>query len=585
MINTKRLCFSYGDARPALRGVDLTVSPGERLAVIGPNGSGKTTLARCLNGLLLPTSGSVFVDALASSDGEHLVEIRRRVGMVFQNPDEQVVCTSVEAEIAFGLENLGVDHAEMVHRVEETLHSFHLLAHRHRPPHLLSGGEKQRVAVASCVALRPRYLILDEPTALLDPVARKELIERIEDVRHRFGIATIHITQTPDEAATADRVLVLAAGRVIMDCPPEEAFADADRLEEVGLELPFPRSVVRRVDCGAMAPGDCRDVESLAQALAPRLGAARKQVAPAPVPSLPGHAARQDAAVPRMATEGLGYVYDARLPTRTHALGGVDVCLPPGSAVALIGPSGSGKTTLALHLNGLLKPSAGRVLLDGEDVWASGADGTDVRRKVGLIFQFPELQLFEDTVAEDVAFGPHNLGYPREEVSRLTREALDLVGLPMDEFGQRSPLSLSGGERRRAAIAGVLAMDPEVLVLDEPFAGLDPRTAEVITRVLLHLRQQGRTLLLITHDMDLVAELADDIVALAEGSVALAGPAREVLVRPDFAELTGMEPPATARLAQALTALGTCLPPGLIRQAEISDFLATTLKRREANEA
>jgi len=278
-------------------------------------------------------------------------------------------------------------------------------------------------------------------------------------------------------------------------------------------------------------------------------------------------------------------VYDARLPTQATALKGVDVSLAAGSAVALIGPSGSGKTTLAQHLNGLLKPSEGRVLLDGEDIWGPGADGTAVRRKVGLIFQFPELQLFEETLAEDVAFGPRNLGHGPAEVTRLVRDALDLVGLPVDDFGPRSPISLSGGERRRAAIAGVLAMDPQVLVLDEPTAGLDPQTAAVLSRVLRHLRAEGRTLLLITHDMDLVAELADRVIVLVDGAVAVSGPVREVLSQADFPEVSGLVPPAAARLALSLAARGSHLPPGLIRRTEICDFLNAELRRRENHDA
>lgn len=583
MIDTKRLCFSYDADRPALCDVDLTICPGERLAVIGPNGSGKSTLARCLNGLLQPGSGSVVVDGLSSTEDGSLVEIRRRVAMVFQNPDEQLVSTTVETEIAFGLENLGMPHSEMRERVEETIRAFNLTSHRYRPPHLLSGGEKQRVAVASCVALRPRYLILDEPTALLDPRSRQVLNEQFEELRDQYGIATVHITQIPDEAAMADRVVVLVAGRVLMDCPPEEVYADVRRLEEIGLGLPFARAVVKGLECGATTAGDCLDIEGLARALAPSIRHPRQQNEVVPEPTPAGPATRTDPDIPRMSTDGLWHLY-ARLPTPTVALRGVDVSLSAGLAVALIGPSGSGKTTFAQHLNGLLKPSDGRVLLDGEDIWGPEIDTTEVRRKVGLIFQFPELQLFDETVADDVAFGPRNLGCDRVETAGLVRDALELVGLPVDDFGQLSPTSLSGGERRRVAIAGVLAMDPEVLVLDEPTAGLDPHIAEVIARVLRQLRARGRTLLLITHDIDLVAELADRVIVLVDGAVVMSGSVREVLGRADFSDLSGLEPPGAIRLAQALTAQGACLPPGLVRRAEIRDALNRALKRRGAHE-
>jgi len=577
MIQIRDLSYSY-QGRDALRRVSLEVSPGEHLAVIGANGSGKTTLARCLNGLLMPAGGTVLVDGVATADGSRLYDVRRLVGMVFQNPDDQLVATTVESEIAFGMENLGLPHGDMVERVDELLELFHLTAYRGHPPHQLSGGEKQRLAVAASLALRPRYLVLDEPTSLLDPVGRAELLAALDQARQRSGIATVHITQLADEAARADRVVVLHRGEVHMDAPAPTVFAQGKQLRRLGLDLPFAAAAAESLPGPGPPSGVPLDLESLAAAMAvrapnrtapPGAGTPPQAALPAPADAATGAALLE--------TARLGHVYDEGLPSRRQALCDVTATVRAGRATALLGASGSGKTTLAQHLNGLLRPSRGSVRLEGADIWSGGPPGAEVRRRVGLIFQFPELQLFEETVGEDVAFGPRNLGLSEDEVAAQVERALDLVGLPRVEFAQRSPLALSGGERRRAAIAGVLAMDPQVLVLDEPTAGLDPAGAAMLTHLMAHLRDRGRALVLISHDMDLVAEVADDVIVLTAGQVALHGPARHVLGHPDFPALSGLEPPSAVRLTRKLARLGH--PPGrcLLTLSEVRRFAANLL--------
>ncbi|MFH1569763.1 MAG: energy-coupling factor transporter ATPase [Gemmatimonadota bacterium] len=581
MIRADELTFAYPGGAAALQHLSLCIEPGEHVAIIGANGSGKTTLARCLNGLLQPTSGQLTVDGLSPADPAALYDVRRLVGMVFQNPDDQLVSTTVETEIAFGLENLGVPRDEMLARVDEMLRIFHLERYRRHPPHQLSGGEKQRVAVAASVALRPRYLVLDEPTALLDPRNRAELMELLARLRRELGIAVVHITQSADEAARADRVLVLCRGLLDMAGPAAEVFSRPERLRAAGLGLPFAASA-------------CEGFVGAGSALALDLDSLIDLLPPPSLPRPPGLEREQDGTPgvaggdrdvrPRLTVRDLWHVYDADLPTRKEALAGVDLTVVGGRALALLGPGGSGKTTLAQHLNGLLRPQRGSVWLDGSDVWAGGRPRSDLRRRVGLIFQFPELQLFEETVARDVAFGPRNLGLDEARTRQEVERALDLVGLPLAEFGERSPLSLSGGERRRAAIAGVLAMDPEVLVLDEPTAGLDPRAAGMLTGILRHLRCQGRALVLITHDMDLVAEVADDVVVLAAGRLALAGTARQVLCHPEFEARSGLEPPTAVLLARRLVARGYALPRGLLTLSETRQLLTSLLQRKDGDD-
>jgi energy-coupling factor transport system ATP-binding protein len=544
MIHIQNLHFNYPGERPALRGIDLEIHPGESVAIIGANGSGKTTLARCFNGLLTPSAGCVLVDEIDTRDSEKLGSIRRKIGMVFQNPDDQLVATTVEGELAFGLENLALARGEMIERIEQALIEFDLVSYRTSPPHRLSGGEKQRLAIAAASAMRPRYLVLDEPTALLDPQHRRQVGDLLHSLSQRFGIATILITQLPEEAVRAERVIALNDGEIFLQGAPGAVFADIPRLRQAGLGAPFSRELSQHLKSGQVA----LDLNELIASWSnPTLR--ENAQPPAPVPDPPS---------PKVAVEAVCHIYDAGMPTRRQSLVDIDIEFAAGQIHALVGTSGSGKTTLAQHLNALLKPHRGRVLLDACDIWSRDLLWT--RQRVGLVFQFPELQLFAETVAEDVAFGPRNLGYDAERVAGLVARALDWVGLAGEEFASRMPLSLSGGEKRRAALAGVLAMDPEVLVLDEPTAGLDPRSADAMSQLFAQLAADGKAIVLITHDMDLVAQLAHRVSVLHRGAIAIQGAARSVLTRPDFAEITDLAPPTAVQLAARLGQLGINLP-------------------------
>ena len=602
MIDVEGLSYTYPGGISALKNLSLSIGSGERIAVIGANGSGKTTLARCLNGLIQPQTGSVVVDGLSTTDPHALFDLRRRLGMVFQNPDDQLVAITLEGEIAFGLENLGIPPAEMRLRVEEIISSFRLSEFRRRPPHLLSGGEKQRLAIASCIALRPLYLVLDEPTALLDPAGRRDVAEILANLRREQpAITIIHITQDPTEAAAADRVVVLDRGCLWMDAAPTEVFSRGSELGRIGLTVPFAAELARGIQEATGAPLDTHlNLGSLAPALADLWGHIPFTAQPRSTVSGPnrrgGASARSTPDQPpvqdlndgevgltppreaKLVAHDVWHAYDIGPGSSpVAALRGVEAEVPSGGVVALVGSSGSGKSTLAQHLNALLRPDRGRILLDGEDIWTEIGDPTTVRRRVGLVFQFPELQLFDETVAGDIAFGPANLGRSDEEIDRLVRKAMELVALPYAEFAQRSPLSLSGGQRRRAAIAGVLAMDPEVVVLDEPTAGLDPQTRRALVEILQHLHQGGKSLVLITHDMDLAAELAGHTIVLRAGVVAISGSTRQVLANPAFAAVSGLEPPAAVALMRSLNALGCTVPEDLICLEEVLQFVVQQL--------
>ena len=546
MIELKEVSLSYG--QPVLRRISLEIGEGERIAILGPNGSGKTTLALCIVGLLRPSEGRVLVDGLSPLRDPY--EVRRRVGLAFQNPDSQIVSAVVEREVAFGLENLGLPPSEMKVRVSEALERFGLSGYRLHPPHKLSGGEKARLVLASLWAMRPRYLILDEPTSFLDPEGRKE-VERAADELSEEGISVIWITQRPEEALKAERVVVLFRGELVADGPPSEVLDDPERLTRWGLRAPFPVFLNHRLrSLGLPLPPWTPTLEELADALStllPRTFAPKLPCSPAPLHP------------PHLVCRNVSHIYPPQ------ALKDVDLRVGEGEFLAIVGPTGSGKTTLAQVLSGVMRPTEGEVLLDGRKV---------KRGKVGLSFQFPEEGFFEETVLEEVSFGPRNLDLPDPESS--AEEALSLVGLDPQTFAPRSPFSLSGGEARRVGIACVLAMDPEVLILDEPSAGLDPQGTRDLSEVLRSLHREGRTLVLISHDMDLVAELAERAVVLSDGEVWAEGPVRELLSRPDLGKV-GLDPPQPVLLTHLLRESGWPVRPDLLTLGELVSAIVEVL--------
>ena len=277
--------------------------------------------------------------------------------------------------------------------------------------------------------------------------------------------------------------------------------------------------------------------------------------------------------------QNLSHTYMGGGPFRADALKDISLSIADGEFVGLIGHTGCGKSTRVQHLNGLLKPTAGQVLVDGMDINAKDADRRKVRQLVGLVFQYPEHQLFEETVAKDVAFGPHNLGLDGEEVDRRVKDSLRLVGIDPEEYGPRSPFELSGGQKRRVAIAGVLAMRPKMLVLDEPTAGLDPAAREELLRLIQSLhREAGMTILMVTHNMDDIARVADRIVVMNAGSVVLCGTPREVFSHGPELSAWGLGVPEATQLIDALNAAGWDLPQGLFRLEELADAIAQRAK-------
>ncbi len=496
----------------ALEGINLHVKRGEHLCVLGANGSGKSTLANVLAGLLAPDTGTVeLVGHEVCRDGKPdfaaYREARRKLGLVFQNPDDQIVTSVVEEDVAFGPENLGVEPAEIRQRVERSLKRVGLLEHALDDPGHLSGGQRQRLALASALAMEPEVLILDEPAALLDVRGREALVRLIGRLGGE-GVTTVHVTHHMEAALAADRVIVLDQGHIVLEGRAEEVFSHTEHIASLGLEQPFVAQLsgalaargipVRQTCCDA-------ELETRLVELAATSHAHDGTTQETPVPqSRP----TRDVAV---SLSHVSYSYGQEGRTNTaRALEDISFDVARGTQLAIVGQTGSGKSTLVRLICALEMPDAGQVTVDGIPT-ASKAGRRQLRSHIGYVMQRPERQLFAESVREDVAYGPQNMGLTEDEVASRVDDALQLVGLS-DKAGA-SPFELSGGQRRLAAIAGVIAMHPSTLVLDEPLAGLDPEGRMELRRMLGRLHEQDITIIQVTHQMEDVA-YADKVAFL-----------------------------------------------------------------------
>lgn len=609
MIECRGVSFSYDGVTPALDGIDLNIEDGEFFCILGGNGSGKSTFAKHLNALLQPDAGTVRINGMDASDPELVYDIRSTAGMVFQNPDDQLVATIVEDDVAFGPENLGVPSAQIAQRVREALKGVGLVGFERHETHALSGGQKQRVALAGVLAMEPRVLILDEASSMLDPRGRQGLMKACRALHDR-GMTIVMITHFMEEAAEADRVAVFRAGHVAMLGTPEEILTRADELAQLNLDMPASCRLGRSLRakgvpvCAQVREADM--VAEIAQAYAERSGA---DIAERPSASdshvLDNGFSAPDgiaASEPVIEISHLSHSYSLSArerrrwrkrsatadasskqalwgndPNSPWALRDVSLTVRRGEFLGLAGHTGSGKSTLVQHLNGLIRPQEGSVCALGLDL-SNKKDAAAVKAKVGVVFQYPERQLFAETVAQDVAFGPRNLGLPQDEVARRVASSLTRVGLDLVAIGDKSPFELSGGQQRRVAFAGVLAMEPEVLVLDEPMAGLDPAARRDFLELIGRLHDEGLTIVMVSHSMDDLANCCDRIVVMNEGAVFAEGTPAQVFAHADELKSIGLGVPAAQRMALALTEAGVPLRRGGLYTVEsLADELVDLL--------
>ena len=606
MIECRGVSFSYDGATPALDGIDLNIEDGEFFCILGGNGSGKSTFAKHLNALLQPDTGTVRVNGMDASDPELVYDIRSTAGMVFQNPDDQLVATLVEDDVAFGPENLGVPSAQIAQRVRDVLKAVGLVGFERHETHALSGGQKQRVALAGVLAMEPRVLILDEASSMLDPRGRKGLMKACRAL-HARGMTIVMITHFMEEAAEADRVAVFQAGRVAMLGTPEEILTRADELAQLNLDMPESCRLGMALRakgvpvCAQVREADM--VAEVAQVYADRSGVDIVERPFGSDPRMLDNASSANdgtaASEPVIELSHVSYSYSlsprerrrwhkrsavagksskqalwGNDPSSPWALRDVSLTVRRGEFLGLAGHTGSGKSTLVQHLNGLIRPQEGFVHALGLDL-SNKKDAAAVKAKVGVVFQYPERQLFAETVTQDVAFGPHNLGLSQAEVARRVESSLARVGLDLATVGDKSPFELSGGQQRRVAFAGVLAMEPEVLVLDEPMAGLDPAARSDFLELIDRLHHGGLTVVMVSHSMDDLANCCDRIVVMNEGAVFAEGTPAQVFAHADELKSIGLGVPAAQRMALALAEAGVPLHRGGLYTVEsLADELA-----------
>lgn len=585
----------------ALSDVSFSIEQGSFVCILGHNGSGKSTLAKLFNALQLPGEGTVLVSGMDSREEKNIFPIRREVGMVFQNPDNQIIASVVEEDVGFGPENIGLPTDEIWKRVKDALAAVHMEAYRLKSPNHLSGGQKQRVAIAGTLAMEPKVIVLDEPTAMLDPSGRKEVLESVLELKRTKGISIILITHYMEETVDADRILLMDAGKLVLDGSPREVFSDVARLKSYRMDVPlitelsdklkaagFPieKTVLRKEELEEellrlFHEGFC--LERGGKALEHEEESVESKAF-----SATGESKKEEELDNIVEVKNLTAIFQEGTAMESTALKDVSLHIRRGSLTALIGHTGSGKSTLLQHLNGLMKASRGEIWVSfrenpplliqekgflfrkgkikkvqKEGRLSFSEEGFDLRAlrfKVGLVFQYPEYQLFEETVLEDVVFGPLNQGKSKEEAEKLAKEALRSLGIG-EEYYEKSPFELSGGQKRKVAIAGVLAMQPELLVLDEPTAGLDPAGRDELFREIAGLRENyAMTILLVSHSMDDVARYAEEVIVLHHGERKMEGSVEEVFGQRKLLEEMGLGLPTIRAFLYDLQEKGLPLP-------------------------
>ncbi len=609
----------------AIDQVDLDVKEGQFIAVLGHNGSGKSTLAKQINALLVPTEGTLWVDQMDTSSEADVWKIRQKAGMVFQNPDNQIIGNMVEEDVGFGPENLGVPTEDIWKRVDESLQAVGMTAYRRQSPNKLSGGQKQRVAIAGVMAMHPRCTVLDEPTGMLDPNGRKEVLKAVRRLNQQEGVTVILITHYMEEVVFADDIYVMDSGRIVMHGTPREIFSQVDQLKKYRLDVPQATLLAHElIQAGVPLKEGILTREELVEELTgkeiriPQSAACGKKVREEKPDRSEEHGAEDERrrrseaenrdipeaenertaaesqvipdsgmaqgnineGKPVLRLEHVYYTYSPGTAYEMHALKDVNLTLPQGQFVGMIGHTGSGKSTLTQLLNGLVQPTRGKVYFEGEDIWQENYPLRSLRSQVGLVFQYPEHQLFETDVLSDVCFGPKNQGLSQEECEKRAREALNHVGLG-ESFYAKSPFELSGGQKRRVAIAGVLAMNPKVLILDEPTAGLDPRGRDEILDQIAGLhRVRGITILLVSHSMEDIARYVERIIVMNHGEKAFDGPPKQVFSHYKELEAMGLAAPQITYIVHDLREAGLKVDTEATTVEEARDTILSALRER-----
>ena len=558
VITVENLRYRYPHAKElALDGLDFSVEKGEFIGIIGENGAGKSTLSQALMGLVPQFykgayGGTVMVDGIEAGRTP-VAQLCGHVGLVFQNPFNQLsgAKDNVYEEVAFGMQNLGVPAEEMKNRVEEALKLLDIWQYRDRNPFDLSGGQMQRVAIASVLVMRPDVMILDEPTSQLDPEGSDEVFKAVETLTGS-GITILMIEQKIEKlAAYCDRILLLHKGKQIAFDTPQKVFSMPD-LNNYGIQAPaFTR--ICKAEGVTLADGTYPvTVEEAAGVLREkRLGAPAcadgkeraQRAAGAELAQAGGPSELAVSSDEQFCIKNLDFSYLADVPVLKNLNMKLDKC-----PTAIIGQNGAGKTTLVKLLKGLLKPVSGSIYFHGEDI--SGKTVAMLAGNVGYVFQNPDDQIFKYNVMDEILFGPLNIGMDAERAKKEAERALKLTGLTGKE--KENPYDLELYERKMTAIASVLAMDTDVLILDEPTIAQDWKGRQIIGGIIRSLSERGKLVIAILHDMDFVAENFERVIIMAHGQVLADGTAKEVFAQEEALKKARLQKPYVMQLCEAL---------------------------------
>ncbi|AKJ37554.1 cobalt ABC transporter ATP-binding protein CbiO2 [Methanosarcina barkeri CM1] len=572
-IKLENLTYSYPHSdSQILSDINLELKKGEFVLLVGPSGCGKSTLVRCLNRLIPEISGGSFSGRvlLHGQDlkNEKINKLALEVGMVFQNPETQLFRMTVAEDISFGPENLGLPIIEVLSRVEKALKAVRLEKLRDHFIFTLSGGEKQRTAIGGNLAMEPEILVLDEPTSDLDPAGTQKVLELLRKLNEEKQTTLILIEHKLDSVfEIADRMLVMDKGRFIFDGKPFEILCREEvTLKKLGIHPPQLTEIFHLLEMdyeASIVPSYENVLKRLAELL--QVPATRQlENHRWQKPETSGSILPSEENLPFVRIENLYY----RPEDGSEILKNINLNIKSGEFLALLGHNGAGKTTLAGHLIGFYRPSFGRILLNGKDIERYST--AQLSKKVGYLFQNPDSQIFMDSVTKEVRFGLENMDIPKDKIEKLVDESLETMEL--SAYKDRHPHSLSRGQRQRLAVASILALEPDLLVLDEPTTGQDRGHIAKFLDKIKELNKLGKTVILITHDMELVAEYAERVVVMKQGRILLDGPTANVFSNTEKLNEAGIIPPLLSRLCLDLRKQGINIPP-LLTVSELKCFL------------
>ena len=575
LLKIEDLSFKYFKGEDyTLKNINLELREGEFVLLIGPSGCGKSTLINTINGLIPHVirgirKGKVLINGVDVRDME-LKDVSTMVGTVFQDPETQFFTLTVLEELAFGHENLKLPVEEIEKRIEFAVKATGIEDLLKKDLMSLSGGQKQRVAIASALTMMPKILILDEPTTNLDPRGVAEVLKTIKKLKDETNMLIILIEHRLEEVSKyADKVIVMNDGQILQFGDARDVYSNPKTLYDLGIRPPWSSETIIELKKLGLLPNEAQipiSPEEASEVLKKHLEKHGKKVDPSSFDFYKSdleYYEKLDDREPVIEIENLWHQY----PDGTVALRGINLTIKKGEFIGIIGQNGAGKSTLLLHLIGLLRPSHGRIKIFGRDIQKTSIG--ELAQSIGLIFQNPDLMLFQNTVWSEIAFGPKNIGLSKEEIKERVEEAIEMMRLV--GFEKRHPRALSRGQRHRVAVASILSMRPKIIVADEPTTGQDYGASKKYLELLQRLNKAGTTIILVSHSMDLIARYTKRVVVLKKGKILIDGPTREVFSRDDILRETDLMQPYITRIAKPLYDYGS---PTILTLEELIDVFS-----------